>query len=183
MSKRKEINFLKVVTHAARKDFAPLERNFEQISSLLVGFLHKRFTCLDGPTAESIAQSTLVTLMEKAPTCKATNNSGATNWVLTIAANQAKAYIRKTARLSKINPDYKEHAHADTSADQAKIEFAALADTPFHKILTEREIEVLELYCQGFRNVDIARKLDLSKPRITQLIKSAKQKLEEHFEQ
>jgi RNA polymerase sigma factor (sigma-70 family) len=180
-AREKTINFYKIINHAARKDFGPLGEDCDQIFSFLTNFLLVRTSGLDKATAESLAQESIVTIMEKALDCRAKTNDEARNWVITIAVNQSYAYLRKANRLSEINPEYKKHAHTDNSADKAKIEFAALAKTPFSQILTEREHEALELHCQGYKNVEIAKFMKVSKSRITQLLKAAIRKLKEHL--
>ena len=112
----------------------------------------------------------------KGGTLTAQTDAGARAWVLKISKNKGRDWLRRRVKDQGLDSDLDDE-RTDLPYRQPQFEEAPFERHTFYTQLSAREREVAERLAQGYRDVDIAQELDLSKTRVHQLKQQIAEKL------
>ena len=149
--------------HASFEEFFKL--TYKKIYVISMNILH------DKALAEDAAQETYIKIMKKAGTFNPIFGNGIT-WISKIARNNTYDMLRKI-KLEKTVP-LKEELRSNWVLED-------FVDDSIFKILNEEERLALELKIQKYKYSEISEETGLNICKITNLMKSARHKLEEYF--
>jgi len=150
----------------AAGDAEALAALYEALFPRVVSHLRGRFDNLDEGEIEGAAQQTMLQVWQKAATFRGQTEREAMGWVMRIAERKALDLLRLETRSTELDPE--RHSAYDRVDE---------TDWPrFFSRLTQREREVVELLYQGYKAVEIAAGLQISEPRVTQLIHAVREK-------
>lgn len=130
---------------------------------------------LDLYQAETVAQSTMLKIIEKGVQYKGASDCEARNWLLTIAYHDALNLIRLEEREIALDAHKAESFESGSPIDKNDWEW-------IKGQLSGREKDVLNLYMEGYLPSEIATKLGVSKPRITELLHKIKTVIRRYFD-
>ncbi len=150
----------------AAGDAEALAALYEALFPRVVSHLRARFDNLDEGEIEGAAQQTMLQVWQKAATFRGQTEREAMGWVMRIAERKALDLLRMEQRSAELDPE--RHSAFDQIDEVDWKRFFAR--------LTPREREVVELLYQGYKAVEIAASLQVSEPRITQLIQAVREK-------
>ena len=150
----------------AAGDAEALAALYEPMFPRVVLHLRARFDNLDEGEIEGVAQQTMLQVWQKASTFRGQTEREAMGWVMRIAERKALDLLRMEQRTTDLDPErYSGYDKVDET------------DWPrFFSRLTPREREVVDLLYQGYKAVEIAATLQVSEPRVTQLIQAVREK-------
>lgn len=130
---------------------------------------------LDIYQAETVAQSTMLKIIEKGVQYKGESDCEARNWLLTIAYHDALNLIRLEGREVSLDARAVESFDGESLIDKNDWEW-------IEQQLSVREKDVLNLYMDGYLPSEIATRLGVSKPRITELLHRIKTVIRRYFD-
>lgn len=98
--------------------------------------------------------------------------------MLKISKNKGRDWLRRRVKDQGLDGDLDDE-RTDLPYRQPQFEEAPFERQNFYPQLSAREREVAERLAQGYRDVDIAQELDLSKTRVHQLKQQIAEKLKQ----
>lgn len=160
--------------------------SFERLFCICVphisSFLSSRFfEELDPHEIDSLVMETMVRVWQKGASCTANTDKQARNWVLTIANNLALDLIRTKIRAREIEVEL-DYERLPEGEPEERNDHYGRDLIKFFERLTSREMEVAKLLAEGYRDVDVAEELGISKTRVHQFKEQIKEKAEGFFD-
>lgn len=168
----------------AKHDEAVYTECFAYVFNRVTRWLHADSPRLDDATVADAAQHTMQQIWFKAATYRENTNNQAWRWITTIAKNKAIDLVRIQKRLADLEPQYKQNKKIP---EALKSEGPNQEDEPeynwaqFYSKLSLQEQRVMGLLAKGFSQKEIAQKLKISEPRVSQLITQLREKADKFF--
>ena len=133
----------------------------------LVRFIQGNFPALDEGEAESVIMDVMMRVWEKAGTFRGTGEREAAGWLHTIARHRALEYLDTRHQFDELDENLPEKGGEDA------FDWDALL-----AMLTLRQRQVLAGLYRGMKSKEIAAKLGIAEPRVTQIIQDIRRKAE-----
>jgi RNA polymerase sigma factor (sigma-70 family) len=180
MTSQRPAGLNKIIHQTREGDYRLFEKDFLAIFNWLVDMICIRFSTLDVPLAEGIAQIAIIKLLIKGSQYRGNTDREASNWLYAIAHRLALTTVKKENRYLDFL-DYGQHISIHGNPADIRIILNKSDRSAIRKKLTDRENEVLALYLKGYKKSEIADELGVARPRITQLMKSIAKKLRDYL--
>jgi RNA polymerase sigma-70 factor (ECF subfamily) len=132
---------------------------------------------LDNAESEGVVQQVFLQVFRKAASYRGTSDGEAWSWIGTIARNHIIDVIRQKEAFEKhqVDLDDETYAGGSVSFDELAMEQKDWLER-FLPLLSAREQLVLELLYEGVSHKEIAGRLGVCLPRVTQIKKSIQRK-------
>lgn len=131
---------------------------------------------LDTYEIEAVVLEAMHRVWQKGGSCTATTDRQARNWILTIAKNLAVDLIRLKDRAREVELELDDERFPENKLIEDP-EVPSIDLGYFYQRLTAQEQKVARLIASGYRDVDVAAELNITKTRVNQLKKQIGEKV------